>query len=118
MQLRNYEFLLDTPYFDGPTHAFRRWTVEEAKTLLQAVQNSVPEVAASLLQTMDEAQALKELPQTALILAATESGDSNVFTMILDAMLEKMPLRQVGESPGAQSHGCIGATSSNKTGQT
>ena len=117
MELQTYDFLPDTPSFAGPTRAFPRLTVEEAKTLLQAVQNGVPEVVATLLQTMDEAQAFEELPQTTLVLATAESGDSKVFTMVLDAMLEKIPLQQVRKHPG-RSQDCIGATSSNKTGQT
>lgn len=76
-------------------HTFRRLTVEEAKTLLQAVHNGAPEVVATLVQAMDEAQAFEELPQTALVLAMAKRGDGEVFTMVLDAMLEKIPLEQV-----------------------
>ena len=75
MELQTYDFLPDTPSFAGPTRAFPRLTVEEAKTLLQAVQNGVPEVVATLLQTMDEAQAFEELPQTCLLYTSPSPRD-------------------------------------------
>lgn len=77
---------------------------------MQAVQNGVPAAAvATLLHTMDEAQAFEELPQTSLVVAMAENNDGDVAMMVLDAMLEHIPVRQVREpstTAGSRRHHC------------
>lgn len=85
---------------------------------MQAIQNGSPEVVARLLQAMDEAQALEELPQTTVVLAIAQRGDGQVCTIVLDAMLEKIPVRQVRDPSRAQSRAGISITTTHITWRT
>lgn len=65
---------------------------------------------------MDEKMAFEELTQASLVLAATESGRCDLYTMVLDNMLEKIPVRQVRKpSHGRNCLSGIDATSANWT---
>lgn len=63
--------------------------------VLKAIQSGELEAVETALKNVDETLAARDLGDATLVMRAAETGCDQIFSVILDAMLEKMSAQQV-----------------------
>ncbi|CAM9739915.1 unnamed protein product [Ectocarpus sp. 4 AP-2014] len=79
----------------GAVSQEKRSMFPEESTLLGAIRSGRPEVVSGVLESMDQAQATRELLDPNLIARAARVGDCQLFESILAAMLETVTTCEV-----------------------